>query len=304
MIQKNNISFISQSGTMAIAIVEWAKERGIGLCKIISTGNKTNLDDVDYLKYLNSDPDTKVIGIYAESIKRGREFLEVAKRIKKPIVILKVGRSKKGAAATFSHTSSIAGADEIYSAAFKQAGVIRVDTLDELFDAIQVLSTQPLPKGNGFGILSNGGGMSIIAADECEKFGMELPDLTKETVERIKIVLPGYASAANPIDTAAVSKYETYKTILEEFINDPRIDSILPIYVQDSTADPVPSAKAIISLITDKPIICSSTGGKKKEEGIGIIEAANIPVYSSSDKAVRALNYLIQHRKFLEMVKS
>lgn len=300
--KKGNISFIAQSGTLGLAIVEWAKEKGIGLCKVISTGNKTDVDDVDYLHYLDTDPDTKVIAIYAESIKRGREFLAAARHIKKPIVVLKVGRSKKGAKAAFSHTSSMAGADEIYSAAFKQAGVIRVDTLDDLLDAALVLSTQPLPKGNNVGILTNGGGAGIIAADECEKFGMELPDLTVEMIEKIKPVMPGYASASNPVDTAAVSKYKTYNTITRIF-NDGKFDAIIPLYVQDSTSSPIPPAVAIASIFTDKPIVVCSMGGKLKEEGIKIMEACNIPVFSTPDRTVRAMAFLLEHKKFLDEVK-
>ena len=301
--KKGNISFVSQSGTMGLAIVEWAKEIGIGLCKIISVGNKTDIDDIDLLQYLDNDPDTNVIVMYIESIKRGREFLATARHIKKPIVVLKVGRSKKGAKAAFSHTSSMAGADEIYSAAFKQAGIIRVDTLDDLFDAILVLSTQPIPKGNGVGILSNGGGAGIIAADEAEKFGIELPDLSKETVDKIKKVMPVFASASNPVDTTAISAFETYRTICNTFIDNPEIHSILPIYVHDSVANSIPSAEAISSLITEKTIIVCSMGGKGKEEGIKILEAAGIPVYPTPDRAVKALSYLLEHKKFLSEVK-
>lgn len=301
MPKKGNISFIAQSGTLALAIVEWAKEKGIGLCKVISTGNKTDLDDVDYLKYLDSDSDTKVIAIYAESIKRGRDFFEVAKRIKKPIVILKVGRSKAGAKAAFSHTSSMAGADEIYSAAFKQAGVIRVDTLDEMFDAIQVLSTQPLSMGNRVGVLSNGGGAGIMAADECEKHNIVLPELTKEMIEDIKKVVPGYASVANPLDSAAFSKPGTYGTIVNSFINNSEFDAIISVYIQDTTADPIPSSTEIAATAGKKPIIACMMGGKKREIGTKILEEAGIPVYGTPDRAVKALGYLVRHKKFLDV---
>jgi len=299
--KKGNISFIAQSGSLALMIVEWAKENDIGLCKVISTGNKTDLDDVDYLKYLDTDPETKVIGIYAESINRGREFIEAAKHIKKPIVILKVGRSKKGAAAAFSHTSSMAGADEIYSAAFKQAGVIRVDTLDELFDALLVLSTQPLPEGNTAAIISNGGGNGIIATDACEQYGIELPDLTEETIEDVRKVIPGYGSAANPVDTAARSSIGTYGTIINSLMNN--FDAVISLYVQDAAADPVPSATETALMAGKKPIIVYMGGGKKREEGVKILKEAGIPIYSSPDRAVRALGFLIQHRKFLDEVK-
>ena len=302
MPKKGNISFIAQSGTMALTIVEWAKEKGIGLCKVISTGNKTDLDDVDYLEYLNSDPDTKVIAIYAESIKRGRRFIEVAKRIKKPIIILKVGRSKKGAAACFSHTASLAGDDKIFSAAFHQAGIIRVDTLEELFDAAHVFSCQPLPKGNRVGVCSNGGGSGIIAMDECEKYGIDVPNLTAEMVDKIKAVMPGFASANNPVDSAARSDNNIYKTILDTF-NCDSFDAIISIFIQDSTADPMPSATDIISVITDKPIIACAMAGEQKKKWIQVLEDAGIPVYPSPDRAVKALNYLIQHKKFLDEVK-
>jgi len=299
--KKGNISFIAQSGSLALMIVEWAKENDIGLCKVISTGNKTDIDDVDYLEYLDADPNTKVIGIYAESIKRGRRFLEVAKRIKKPIVILKVGRSKKGAAAAFSHTSSMAGADEIYSAAFKQAGVLRVDTLDEFFDAILVLSTQPLPEGNTAGIISNGGGNGIIATDACEQYGIELPDLTEEMIEDVRKVIPGYGSAANPVDTAARSSIGTYGTIINSFINN--FDAVISLYVNDATADPVPSATETALMAGKKPIIVYMGGAKKREEGVKILKEAGIPIYSSPDRAVKALGFLIQHKRFLDSVK-
>ncbi|MCG2727377.1 MAG: CoA-binding protein [Candidatus Methanoperedenaceae archaeon] len=147
------ISFITQSGTLGLAIADWTIDMGLGLCKIISTGNKASTDDVDLVEYLDSDPSTGVIAMYIEGIKRGRAFIEAARRTKKPIIAIKTGRSKRGAKAVFSHTGSIAGSDDVYSAAFRQAGILRVDTIDEVFDAALAFSCQPLPRGNNVAII-------------------------------------------------------------------------------------------------------------------------------------------------------
>ncbi|HEY9205641.1 MAG TPA: CoA-binding protein, partial [Candidatus Methanoperedens sp.] len=179
--RRGSISFITQSGTLGLALAEWTIETELGLCKVISTGNKANTDDVDLIEYLDKDPSTGVIAMYIEGVNRGKRFIETARRVKKPIIAIKTGRSKRGAKAVFSHTGSIAGSDEIFSAAFRQAGILRVDTIDEVFDAALAFSCQPLPKGNNVAIISNGGGASIVATDECERHGINITDLEEET---------------------------------------------------------------------------------------------------------------------------
>lgn len=300
------ISFITQSGTLGLAIAEWTIDMGLGLCKVISTGNKADTDDVDLLEYLNSDPKTGVIAMYAEGIKRGRKFLEAARRTKKPIIAIKTGRSKRGARAVFSHTGSIAGSDEIYSAAFRQAGILRVDTIDEVFDAALAFSCQPLPKRNNVAILSNGGGASIVATDECERHGINIVDLSEETKERIEKVIPGFASSSNPIDTAGMSSYEVYLDVIKALLLDPNVDALVVIYVHTLMSNAIPPAEAVVEMKhkNNKPIITCWMGGAGTEQGVEILKSGCMPNYSVPERAVKALAALIRHRDFLETVKT
>ncbi|MCZ7393917.1 MAG: CoA-binding protein [Candidatus Methanoperedens sp.] len=303
---KGPISFITQSGTLGLAIAEWTIDMGLGLCKIISTGNKANVDDIDLLEYLNNDQSTGVIAMYAEGIKRGRKFLEAARCIKKPIIAIKTGRSERGARAVFSHTGSIAGSDEIYSAAFRQAGILRVDTIDEVFDAALAFSCQPLPKGNNVAIISNGGGASIVATDACEKLGINIADLTEETREKIKNAIPEFASSSNPIDTAGTSSYQVYLDVIQAVLLDPNVDAVIVIYVHTLMSNAIPPAEAVVEMKgkNKKPIIACWMGGKGAEEGIDLLKSGCLPNYSVPERAVKALAALIRHREFLETVKT
>ncbi len=300
-----SISFITQSGTLGLAIAEWTIDMGLGISKIISTGNKADTDDVDLIEFLDKDPSTGVIAMYVEGIERGRRFIDVAKHVSKPIIAIKTGRSKKGAKAVFSHTGALSGSDEIYSAAFKQAGVLRVDTIDELFDAALALSCQPLPRGNNVAILSNGGGASIVAADECEKQGINIVDLTQKTRERIKKILPEFASCSNPIDTAGTVSYKIYSEIIQALIDDPNVDAIIVIYVHASLLNAIPPAEAVVEKTqkSTKPIISCWIGGAGVEEGKEILKSACLPSYSVPERAVKALSALIKHKEFLDKVK-
>ncbi len=300
------ISFITQSGTLGLAIAEWTIDMGLGLCKVISTGNKADTDDVDLIEYLDNDPSTGVIAMYAEGIKRGKKFLDAARRIKKPIIAIKTGRSKRGAKAVFSHTGSIAGSDEIYSAAFKQAGILRVDTIDEVFDAALAFSCQPLPKGNNVAIISNGGGASIVATDECEKHGMNIADLSDETKEKIRKVIPEFASGSNPIDTAGTSSYKVYLEVIQALLLDPNVDALIVIYVHTLMSNAIPPAEAVVEMKhkNKKPIIACWMGGAGTEQGVDILKSGCLPNYSVPERAVKALAALIRHREFLETVKT
>lgn len=300
------ISFITQSGTLGLAIADWTIDMGLGLCKVISTGNKADTDDVDLIEYLDSDPSTGVIAMYAEGIKRGRKFIEAARRIKKPIIAIKTGRSKRGAKAVFSHTGSIAGSDEIYSAAFRQAGILRVDTIDEVFDAALAFSCQPLPKGNNVAILSNGGGASIVAADECERHGINIVDLAEETKEKIKKVIPEFASASNPVDTAGTTSFTIYNEAIKALLRDKNVDALIVIYVHTQMSNAIPPAEAVVEIKRKcpKPVIACWMGGAGTEEGVEILKSGCLPNYSVPERAVKALAALIRHREFLETVKT
>ncbi|NJD75870.1 MAG: acetyl-CoA synthetase [Candidatus Methanoperedens sp.] len=300
-----SISFITQSGSLGLALAEWTIGTEIGLCKVISTGNKADTDDVDLIEYLGNDPSTGVIAMYIEGIKRGRIFIEAARRIRKPIVAIKTGRSKRGAKAVFSHTGSIAGSDEVYSAAFRQAGILRVDDIDDLFDAALAFSCQPLPEGNNVAILSNGGGASIVAADECERQGINIADLKDDTRERIKSKIPGFASSSNPVDTAGTVSYEIYKETIQALREDPNVDSIIVIYVHTLMSNSIPPAEAVVEMKhkNKKPVIACWMGGAGMEEGVEILKSGCIPNYPVPERAVKALSALVRHREFLKNVK-
>lgn len=303
--EPGTISFITQSGTLGLAIADWTIAMGLGLCKVISTGNKADTDDVDLIEYLDSDASTGVIAMYTEGIKRGRRFLEAVRKTRKPVIAIKTGRSKRGAKAVFSHTGSIAGSDEIYSAAFKQAGIIRVDTIDEVFDAALAFSCQPLPEGNNVAILSNGGGASIVAADECERHGINIVDLSEEAKEKIKKVLPEFASVANPIDTAGTVSRTIYSEAIKALLLDPGVNAVIVIYVHTLMSDAIPPAEAVAELKqkSTKPIITCWMGGAGTEKGVEILKSACLPNYSVPERAVKALAALNKHRKFLKTVK-
>lgn len=305
-----SISFITQSGSLGLALAEWTIDTGIGLSKVISTGNKAEVDDVDLIEYLNRDPSTGVIAMYMEGIKRGREFIDAVRRVRKPIVTIKTGRSKRGAKAVFSHTGSIAGSDDVYSAAFRQAGILRVDDIDDLFDAALAFSCQPLPSGNNVAILSNGGGASIVAADECERQGLNIVDLTPETREKIKNVIPQFASNSNPIDTAGTVSFEIYDKSLKALHDDPNVDAIIVIYVHTMMFSAIPPAEAVVEMKqkcikakSRKPIIACWMGGAGTDEGVEILKSGCIPNYPVPERAVKALSCLIKHREFLDKVK-
>lgn len=300
------ISFITQSGTLGLALADWTMEMGLGLHIVVSTGNKANIDDVDLLEYLDEDPNTKVIAMYVEGINRGREFMNVAKRISKPILAVKAGRTESGSKAVFSHTGSLAGSDKVYSAAFKQAGIIRVENIDDLFDSALALSVQPAPRGKRVGILSNGGGASIIASDACERMGLDIPELQPDTREKIKELVIGFASARNPVDTAGMATYDLYNGIVRQMLLDPNIDAMIVIYVHTVMWDASIPARAIVDIhrgTCSKPVIACWMGGAGTENGVDILKEGGLPNYPVPERAVKALASLVKHHGFLENVK-
>ncbi len=228
-IEKGEIGVISESGGFAGHILQCGAEMGVGFSKFVSTGNEADLHFEDYLEYFAQDDDTKIITAYVEGLREGKRFFELAKEITetKPIVLVKVGRTKAGVRAAKSHTSAIAGSDDVYNAMFKQAGVIRVDEVEEIFDVASALLRQPLPRGNRVGILTFGGGFGCVASDACERMGLEVAQLSPETIERLNEVLPDRWPHANPVDTVGFGDV-TYPC-LWPLIEDDNLDSILVI---------------------------------------------------------------------------
>jgi len=230
-IEKGNIGVISQSGGFAMNILQSGREMGVGFSKFVSVGNEADLHFEDFLAYMAHDEDTKIITGYIEGLRKGREFFRLAKETtkKKPIVVVKVGRTEAGAKAAKSHTSAIAGADIIYDAAFKQAGVLRVDSVEALFDVTSALLRQPLPKGNRVGIITSGGGFGCVSSDACERLGLKIAPLSPETIEKLNKILPDRWPHANPVDTVATGIANVTYDCIWPLMEDPNLDSLLII---------------------------------------------------------------------------
>ncbi len=226
-LDKGEIAIISQSGTFAGHILHYGAEMGVGFSKFVSTGNEADLHFEDFLEYFAQDDETRVITAYIEGLREGKRFFKLAKEItkKKPIVVVKIGRTTAGARAARSHTSAIAGSDLIYDAVFKQTGVIRTDEVEELFDVALALLRQPLPRGNRVGILTFGGGFGCVASDACERLGLEVAPLSPQTIARLNEVLPERWPHANPVDTVGFG-FVTYPC-LWPLIEDDNIDAVL-----------------------------------------------------------------------------
>jgi len=228
------VGFSSQSGALGLAIMEYANSLGLGISTFVSVGNKADISGNDLLRYWENDDATEVILLYLESFGNPRKFSQIARRVgkKKPIVVVKSGRSKAGARATSSHTGALIAASDItVDALFRQAGVIRTDTLEELFDVATLLANQPLPQGRRVGIITNAGGPAILCADACEARGLEVPLLTDVSQQKLRAVLKREASVANPVDMIASATAEQYREAIRTVASDPNIDSLIVIFV-------------------------------------------------------------------------
>ncbi|PXF61324.1 MAG: acetyl-CoA synthetase [Candidatus Methanogaster sp.] len=298
---EGGISFVTQSGTFGLALVDWAASQQMGLHLVVGVGNKADVDDSDILEHLSADQHTKTIMMYIEGIEQGRRFIDVASRIGKPVIALKTGRSQAGSKAALSHTGSLAGTDRIYDGAFKQAGIIRARTLEELFDSALALSISP-PAGGGIGIVSNGGGAAILAADLCEDLGLHLPDLSEDTIRILKSVLPAIATPANPLDTAGDGSYEMFKAVTDIMLSDRSINALLVIYVHAEMVDPCLPAEAVIDVREgcDKPVVTSWIGGTGIGAAVKLLEEHRIPNYPLPERAVVALNNLVRYKRILQ----
>lgn len=295
------ISFISQSGAVGGCIVDLAARAGIGMSKFVSYGNAAVIDECDLLEYLARDEETEIIVVYLEGAKDGRRMLSVMKEItrKKPIVVIKAGRSAAGAEAALSHTGSLAGSSEAYRAAFKQANVIEAATLEQLFDFAKIFD-QVLPCGNRIGIITNGGGMGVLATDSLEDEGLALSKLTDETQKQMRASLPAYANVGNPLDIIGDADSHRYELALNAMMKDENVDAILLIILFQTAA--IDSSVVNIAIRASdqrkKPIIAVCTGGEYTEMHKRILESYGIPTYSSPSSAMRAIAKFIAYASY------
>ena len=288
------IAFSSQSGALGLAILEQAQQLNLGLSAFASVGNKADVSANDLLEYWETDPRTRVILLYLESFGNPRRFREIARRVSrdKPIVAVKAGRSASGARAASSHTGALAASDTIVDALFHQSGVIRTETLEEMFDVAALLAHQPLPGGRRVGILTNAGGPGILAADACEGFGLTVPGLSEMTVAALRRFLPVCASVANPVDMLATATAEDYRRAIPLLLSDPAIDSLLTIFIPPLVTNPTDVARAITDCAraSAKPVLATFFGASGVPEIL-----APVPCYTFPESAARALAHAVTY---------
>ena len=298
-----SISFITQSGAFGSILLDIMAQNGVGVSKFISIGNKMDVNEIDLISYLEKDLKTRCIAIYLESVSDGVGFIKAAKTVtkSKPIVVFKAGKTEKGTEAVASHTGSLAGSAKIYSAAFKQAGIIEAKNSEEIFDFAKVLANQPILKNNKIAIVTDGGGFGIVATDAAIKCGLELPQFADSTVKNLKKVLPEYGIAKNPVDLTGDANVERYQKALEAVLNDNDVSGVVVIALMQ-----IPTlTDEIIHVLRDckaigKPITVCSAGG---DYVLGInrkLETFGIPVYPSPERAVKAMKILLDYGKILK----
>jgi acetyl coenzyme A synthetase (ADP forming)-like protein len=288
-----NVGFSSQSGALGLAVLERAAERRLGLSAFVSIGNKADISSNDLLEYWQDDPHTSVVLLYLESFGNPRKFARVAHRLarSKPIVAMKAGRTGAGARAASSHTAALAGSEAAVDALFHQAGVLRVDSLEELLDVTGLLAGQPLPRGRNVAVLTNAGGLGILCADACEAAGLTLPAFADETVEALRSVLPSEASMSNPVDMLGSAVGATYEQALPILIADPGVDAAIILFVPPVVAGADEVAEAVARAVVDaephdKPVLVSiiSAGGVPDA-----LLTAPVAAFAYPESAARAL---------------
>jgi acetyl coenzyme A synthetase (ADP forming)-like protein len=294
-----HIAFISQSGAFCTSVLDWAWKEKLGFSHFVSLGNKAVLNECDFLWAFAEDPETRVIVAYLEGIQDGPRFMEIAREVtrEKPIVVLKAGRAEAGARAVSSHTGTMAGADHAYDAAFRQCGVIRARTVEELFDYAYILARQPLPKGKRIGIMTNAGGAGVMAADAAEWEGLTVARLSESTVRALAARLPPAAALYNPVDILGDANAQRYREALELVLGDPGVDMVTalsaPVAILrfSELAEVVAEAKERFG----KPIAVSFMAGELGEEAEEILRRAGIPSFFDPARAVRALAALAKY---------
>lgn len=298
-----DVAFISHSGAICAAVIDWARGQGFGLSRLVSLGNQVDVGETDVLIPVAADPDTQVITLYMEGVQDGRRFIETAQTVtrEKPIVALKVGRSVGARQAVASHTGALAGQDSAFAAAFRQAGIIRADTSEELFDWARALAWCPLPKGRRVAVLTNAGGPGVTAIDALDMNGLMVAHLTEKTRQELKKVLPPAANVYNPVDMLAGASPEQYATSLRLLLEDGGVDSVLVILPPPPMHTAGAVARTIIPIIytSPKPVVVALMGERLIQEAVEHFRAARVPEYRFPERAAAALAILCDRAEYL-----
>lgn len=290
------VAFMSQSGALCTAVLDYAQDLGIGFSKFISIGNKAALNELDLIKYLHADKKTKVICMYAESLENAPEIIEVLRKLNrgknpKPVIVLKSGKTAAGAGAIASHTGSLSSGDSAYQALFTQAGIIRANSVSELFDLAQIFSMNDLQKVNRVAIVTNAGGPGVLTTDALIESGLAMAELTPETVKELRSFLPTAASTHNPVDILGDAAGELYQKTLVSLAKDKNTDALIVLLTPQSMTEPSETARAIAEMrqLSQKPIIVSLMGKKLVVDGVNILREQKIAVTAFPEPAAMAM---------------
>jgi acetyltransferase len=308
MPKPGNIAFISQSGALCTAILDWAIHESIGFSNFVSVGSMIDVDFGDLIDYFGTDPKTRSILMYIEGITDARKFMSAAKHFArtKPVIVVKAGKFGESAKAASSHTGSLTGEDMTYDAAFKRAGIVRVEEIADLFNSAEVLGTQPLPRGPNLAIITNAGGPGVMATDALIARGGKLAKLNQKTMDTLNKILPPYWSKGNPVDILGDAKADRYKAVVKACLDDKNVDGLLIIYTPQGVANPAEIAKTIAKLRksrgSHKTILTSFMGHEEVEEANRILNENDIPTYSTPEQAVKTYMYMYQYKRNLELL--
>lgn len=302
------LALVSQSGALCTAILDISHKEGIGFRYFISIGSMLDVDFGDLVNYLGQDPRVKSIVLYIENITNIRKFMSAARAVSriKPIVVLKAGRSPAGAQAAASHTGAMAGADDVYQAAFKRAGIVQVDTIEELFDCAELMAKQPLPNGPGLAILTNGGGAGVMAADAASFHDIPPVALPAEAIQRLDTFLPSYWSRGNPIDIIGDASSERWQQAVDVCLSTREINGLVIIYIPQALTPAHTVALAVVNQLQKQPnfpVFAVWMGGESVEQARRILNKAGIPTYDTPERAVSAFKHMYTYARNLEMLQ-
>ena len=298
--EKGSVAFASQSGALMTGILDWSLMEKIGFSKFVSLGNKAQLDESDFIEAFGKDPDTSFLLLYIESVVDGRKFMDVCRKIAphKPIYVVKSGVSTAGARAASSHTGSLAGSDTAYSVAFKQCGVIRADSMSELFDVANVFDDCYLPRGNRVAIVTNAGGPGIITTDACEANGLQMAQFSAATIETLKNGLPSAASVYNPVDALGTAQPDDYALCVEATLQDENVDSVLVLLTPQAMTKEAETAQVLVDCrkkYPNKPLLAVFMGGNSMTYARIVLNEGGIPVFDFPERAVNAIAELYRY---------
>ncbi len=304
MARPGHLGFISQSGALCTAILDWSQSEMVGFSAFVSVGSMLDVGWGDLIRYLGDDPETRSIVIYMESVGDAGAFLSAAREValSKPIIVIKPGRTAAAAKAAASHTGALTGQDEVLDAAFRRCGVIRVDTIAELFNLSEVLDKQPRPRGPRLMMVTNAGGPAVLATDALLSNGGQLAELTPATESQLNQILPSHWSHRNPIDILGDATAERYAAAMDLAVQDPSADGVLVILAPTGLSDPTSVAEALVKYarVPDKPIIASWMGGAGVARGDAILSSAGIPTYGYPDSAARVFQLMSSYSENLK----